>query len=61
MFKAKGDFRHTLVPLLGVYGPRAFLGRKLPFRDDFDVIYSPFKLQVIEGYCLKVLGVFRAL
>ena len=42
LFEAKGDPRHTLVPLLGVYGPRAFLGRKLLFRGDFDVLMSPY-------------------
>ena len=38
-----------------------FLGRKLPFRDDFDVVYSPFKSYVFKGNCLKALEVFRAL
>ena len=35
-----------------------FLGRKLPLRDGFDVLYSLFKLQVSKGNSLKALGVF---
>ena len=59
--KAKGTLGTHLCLHLEFTAQEMFLGRKLPLRDDFDVIFSPFKLQVSKGNCLKALGVFRAL